>query len=198
MSRKKVPHQEHFGRRFYQDKKTGYWISCDYPRIRAHRWVWINCNGPIPKSCHVHHIDEDRSNNDISNLQLVSFRQHAMIHMTSDRLDSLRELAKEGRKYCPAWHRSEEGRAWHKLHALKYGFGKWEKIDKICENCSRVYFSPTQLASRFCSNKCKSAWRRKSRIDDEIRKCEKCTSEFSVNKYSKQRFCSKTCAKSQR
>lgn len=50
---------------------------------------------------------------------------------------------------------------------------------------------------RFCSNNCKAKWRREQGIDDETRKCEYCDEEFKVNKYSKKRFCSRSCSKKQ-
>ena len=38
--------------------------------IRLHREVWKYHNGEIPKGYHVHHIDSNKNNNSIDNLEL--------------------------------------------------------------------------------------------------------------------------------
>src|SRR5579862_1948738 len=91
-------HQIHFDRKFYLDLSTGYWISTTSPRIRAHQWVWINTHGPIPKKCHIHHKDEDKSNNSIDNLQLIHGKQHASHHMVKYMLDP--ENKKKAQENC--------------------------------------------------------------------------------------------------
>lgn len=194
-----VKHQEHFGKSFYQDLKNGYWISTDHPRIRAHRWVWNSIHGAIPKGYHIHHKDEDKSNNDIQNLELIEMSRHFSIHMqcpikrkrASEHCNSIRPLTKE-------WHQSEEGRAWHRLHALQGKFGKWEKEDVICDQCHQTYQRQKHTRGRFCSNKCKSQWRRLSGIDDIERACELCLESFKVNKYSKIKYCSNACGRKSR
>ena len=42
----------------------------------AHRWIWTQVNGEIPKVYDVDHIDFNPSNNKIENLQLVTRKQH--------------------------------------------------------------------------------------------------------------------------
>lgn len=191
MSRK-VPYQYHFSRQFYEDKKTGYWISSDMPRIRAHRWVWLNAHGSVPKSCHIHHRDGNKGNNDIDNLQMVSYKQHAMLHMDSDRLDRLRRLAEIGRMHAKDWHKSEEGRAWHRHHALKFKFGERVSVPITCKCCQKAAIGKTKH-QEFCSNACKSAWRRRAGLDNIERNCPVCGMIFFKNKYKKFRFCSKKC-----
>ena len=43
---------------------------------RLHRDVWKHHNGPIPAGMHIHHIDGDTANNDISNLACITSKQH--------------------------------------------------------------------------------------------------------------------------
>lgn len=50
-----------------------------------YRKIWKDANGPIPADVtgrphEIHHIDGDRSNNDISNLLCVSINEHYKIH----------------------------------------------------------------------------------------------------------------------
>jgi alpha-D-ribose 1-methylphosphonate 5-triphosphate diphosphatase PhnM len=48
--------------------------------MQEHRWVWEQTNGPIPKGYVIHHIDHDKTNNDISNLQCLTVREHHQLH----------------------------------------------------------------------------------------------------------------------
>lgn len=45
-----------------------------------HRKIWENVNGKIPKGHHIHHIDGNPYNNDLSNLMCVTAEQHSEIH----------------------------------------------------------------------------------------------------------------------
>jgi hypothetical protein len=45
-----------------------------------YRKIWEKANGPIPDDYEIHHIDGNRSNNNLSNLMLVSIEEHLEIH----------------------------------------------------------------------------------------------------------------------
>ena len=45
-----------------------------------HVFVWESFFGEIPEGCQIHHIDGDKTNNDIGNLQLVTALEHKRIH----------------------------------------------------------------------------------------------------------------------
>lgn len=45
-----------------------------------HRIVWEEHYGKIPEGMQIHHIDGDKTNNDISNLQLLTPLEHSRIH----------------------------------------------------------------------------------------------------------------------
>lgn len=189
-----VDHQIHFGRKFYRDLKTGYWISTDSPRIRAHRWVWMNIHGAIPKGYHIHHKDEDKSNNDIINLELIERSRHLSIHITEEKRAWAREHMARIRPMTKAWHASEQGLHWHRYHADKYNFGKWEPKEYTCAECGKKYESSKRNRAYFCSNNCKSKARRDSGVDDIEAKCLVCGNPFMKNKYSKKKTCGGNCA----
>lgn len=88
---------------------------------RLHRDVWMHHNGTIQGGMHIHHIDGNTSNNDISNLACITSKQHWDGHRVelSERNKSPEQLAHLDRVRHKAaeWHRSEAGRAWHKEHA---------------------------------------------------------------------------------
>ncbi len=133
------------------------------PKVRAHVWVWMNYHGKPPKGMHVHHKDENKSNNSIDNLTILSPRDHLIHHLkvNPDKLRKLKENCANIRDLTKAWHASEEGKAWHRLHALKENFGNWEAWEYTCDFCNKKFMSKKRNRVRFCHNNCKSASRRK-------------------------------------
>lgn len=195
-------HQIHCGKKFYQDKKTGYWISTDYPRIRAHAWVWITHHGePPPHGYHIHHVDGDKSNNKIDNLQILTQSDHSRMHSKeyfSDPENLKKALVHLGniRDRTKEWHASPEGIEWHRQHGIKV----WEErelIEITCKQCNEK--AHTKIYDQvFCSNKCKSAWRRGAGFDNIEKTCERCNSTFIDSKYSKQKYCGMDCLRKTR
>lgn len=187
--------QIYFGKKFYLDKSTGYWISTTCPKIRAHVWVWKNYHGSVEKGFHIHHIDGDKSNNDIENLIKMPAFEHLSYHSnqkenkerSAKHCELIRPLTKE-------WHASQEGRDWHRQHAINMRFGRGDPVNYNCDQCGSQFNSTKKNRTRFCSNACKSKWRRNSGLDNEIRKCLVCLKEFEVNKYAKTQFCSRRCS----
>lgn len=191
-------YQIHFGRQFYQAKKTGYWQSSQHPPIRAHRWVWECTHGPIPKGYHVHHKDHNPSNNDISNLELICKHRHASIHASSkENIERLKKASKIGLENAKAWHRSPEGREWHRKQI--YMHTPWFKDNRPlipfrCSRCKAEFTSKSdQDGPRFCSPKCKTLYRYHSKVDHVERTCVKCGKPFIVNKNLKTERCSVGC-----
>ena len=138
-------------------------------------------------------VYEDKSNNSISNLELIEKGRHIRHHWNDEKRKWASENCEKIRHLTKEWHGSPEGLAWHKYHAEKCKFGKWDPIKYNCKLCGSEYESSKRSNVKFCSNKCKSAWRRKEGLDNIIRKCEKCDNEFSTNKYKKRKYCSHTC-----
>lgn len=61
----------------------GYIVAWDRKLHRKrpiHCIIWEIHNGPIPDGMEVHHIDEDKANNTIENLQLLDARTHQRLH----------------------------------------------------------------------------------------------------------------------
>ena len=54
----------------------GYYFNSVGP---IHRVIWSHYNGEIPSGCVIHHKDFDKNNNDLSNLQLLTFAEYAKI-----------------------------------------------------------------------------------------------------------------------
>lgn len=185
---------EYDGLIFIRDDKTGYYLNSKTHK-RLHRYVWEKHKGKIPKGYDIHHIDHDKSNNDISNLQMLTKSDHLKLHgkeqTDEQRENKRRNLAVNARPKANEWHGSEKGTEWHKEHyeAMKEKLHERKVFE--CLNCGNE-FQATRKG--FCCNSCKSAYRRKTGADNEIRICVYCGKEYVANKYSKITHCSRTCS----
>lgn len=179
---------EYNGLRFCRDDKTGYYLNSTI-RKRLHRYVWEHEVGTIPKGYHIHHIDGDKSNNDIHNLALITASNHERLHgQEQKRKDAARVNIEKARSYAIAWHKSEAGRKWHSEQSKGH---KPPRQTKKCLVCGKE-FQGTKL-QRFCSCACKAQNRRNIKADNETRICPVCGKEFNVNRYYKTQCCSRKC-----
>lgn len=64
----------------YTINKDGYYECTTVDRLMLHNVVWEKQNGKKPKGYEIHHIDKNKVNNDISNLQLVTPKEHTKLH----------------------------------------------------------------------------------------------------------------------
>ena len=140
---------------FHKDYKHGYWVNNTY-NLRLHREklrLELGLTKEQMKNYDVHHIDRNRDNNDISNLQLLTKREHTKLHAL------------------------EDGKT---LSEYKAKIPKPEFIVKICEQCGEEYNSSSNVAhkQRFCSNKCKAKWRREHGLNNIKKKKKNCGKEF--------------------
>jgi len=71
--------------KFPKDKRRkGYIDSGGYRRfklkgkhIKEHRYIWEIHNGKIPLGYDIHHIDNNKLNNDIKNLEMIKHGEHS-------------------------------------------------------------------------------------------------------------------------
>jgi|SRR6185369_15841220 len=167
-----------------------------------HRDVWKYYNGDIPEGFEVHHKDHNPLNNDISNLECISEDEHQKHHIPTPEqrraisyIKTRKYALEKATKEAVNWHKSEEGRKWHTEHSKNLiAKRKLNPVTKSCEQCKEKYLTiHSYTAARFCSTKCKAAWRRAQGFDNENRICKFCQKTFSANKYKKTIFCSNTC-----
>lgn len=163
------------------------------------RAIWENEVGPIPDGYEIHHIDRNPTNNDLSNLACISAKEHIEIHRQElsdeEKVWARENLSKNARPKALEWHRSDEGREWHRQHVLQNRANGCYQHELICSNCGKHYIGEpySNTSNHFCSNRCKTAFRRKSGVDDEPRVCECCGKMFMANKRKGVKTCSKEC-----
>jgi uncharacterized CHY-type Zn-finger protein len=183
-----------FNNRTYYQYEGRYFTS--HTR-KMHRDVWEFYNGEIPKGYHIHHIDGNPSNNEISNLQLIEASEHLRMEgkrRHQENPEWSKEFYTKGIELAKEWHKSVDGRLWHSEKAKK----QWENPSVFflnCIQCDTLYLSFKSTTTKFCSNKCKSNHRRLSGVDNEKRICVVCNTEFEANKYSTKSKCKLTCKK---
>lgn len=188
------------GKKFTKDIKSGYYLSSSEingSRMRLHRFVWEMEKGPIPTGMHVHHIDENKDNNDMSNLTLLTPKQHEMLHGKERMQPNTQKtinFQKKGIKSAKAWHKTAEGHEWHKKHFEETKESLYKKVILACQECGKQYETINHGENRFCSNKCKSKWRRDNHLDDVERTCTICGKKFNANKYTSKKTCSRECS----
>lgn len=185
------------GLKFRRDKHSGYYLNSTIHK-RLHVYVWEFFNGEIPNGYQVHHKDFDKSNNELENLVLLSASEHMKLHGESwndERYEKqIKNLNENARPKASKWHKSEAGREWHKEHYEHMKAVLHKQAEFTCLNCGKAFKAQSMGQNKFCSNKCRAAFRRKSGVDNEIRQCEYCGKEFKVNKYAKTRTCSRSCS----
>ena len=125
-------------------------------RLRLHRYVYLCEVGDIPKGYEIHHIDFNKDNNDISNLQLLSRADHRKVHamlLTPEQREWRRNnLNTNARPKACEWHGSEAGRQWHSEHAKNQVRHQHEHT---CVICGKTFFT-TAPVSKYCSGACKA------------------------------------------
>lgn len=140
--------------------------------VFLHRTVWEFSNDAgIPEGYVVHHIDEDRTNNILENLEIMTRSEHTRLH-----------------------HGSDQGREWHKEHYKNVSKAYFSREATFtCARCGKEFVSRIRRGNRFCSQACRANFRYHSGTDNETRTCAVCNKNFATNHYSKAKCCSREC-----
>ena len=183
------------------------WIKRYYKRMRnfskkdpcnLHRRVWMDHFGEIPENCHIHHVDGNTKNNNITNLQcLPAFIHLSRAAKTNRWLKSVENKAHLAsiRDKCSAWHKSEEGKGWHS-RAMKNSWVKRKKTSVKCVECGKEYEASFPSRAKYCHQNCRENARKKSGIENENRVCVVCKKYFVINKYCRTKTCCRSCSDS--
>ena len=139
-----------------------------------HVAVWEYFSGKkVPAGYEVHHKDGNTFNNDFSNLECLPIREHRKT--ANLKTEKVRKHLDEIRHLASAWHKSEEGREWHRNHARK------EKTPKECTciNCGAKFLSK-RVDAKYCSRKCEVSYRYHHEAKEVERICAFCGKPFKT------------------
>lgn len=137
---------------------------------KLHRDVWRQAFGEIPEKCHIHHKDSNTSNNAISNLECLQDSDHwKQTHADRKARGHKTTFNESAREKAAAWHKSEEGKLWHKRHAERVqSWTKWKRVEKDCPICNKKFDGIERKnghEQKYCSPNCKAtAYRRNKKL----------------------------------
>lgn len=111
---------------------------------RSH-WVWNQAHpdDPVQPGEHIHHIDHDKTNDDIANLQKLSATEHAELHAG--------EIVN--------YERSRRMRAYHAANPNAHRKGS----PKVCPVCGSEFYRPPSASQVTCSYHCSGVWSARKR-----------------------------------
>lgn len=167
-------HQRFNGETYLLDR-TGHHRRLNY----LHRIIWNYCYGEIPEGYEIHHADLEKSNNDISNLQIMTGHEHKKLH----------------RKYaakvtCPVCGKIFANRSHGSKFCSRQCAGKARQmptVEKICLACGKA-FTTNRVEVKYCSFDCYAEAR--GRLPKQT--CLICAKVFSP-KTIHQIYCSPEC-----
>lgn len=125
-----------------RSNRSGYVrITVEGKRVKKHRWVWEQHNGPIPEGFVIHHKDGNIFNNDITNLELLPDGKHRS-HHNNESKSLLSEAGRKGglkrRKVGPG------GTSWCwscqrflTVESFTKARHTWNGLDQLCRECKR-------------------------------------------------------------
>lgn len=157
-----------------------------------HQRIWNYFYGEVPNGYQIHHVDGNKLNNDISNLQIMTISEHQHHHNPKGTVNQiLTTLVCEwcGKKYQGYFN--GKNRFCSQLCRSRYR-QTHERIQRTCPQCGKIFDTPKAQPAQYCSHTC--AMDAKRKYSPEKRTCPVCGKEFVVTLRHTQKFCSRECA----
>lgn len=185
-------HQEFNGIVFVKRSDGHY----NYP-LRLHQAVYMYHFGEIPEGIHIHHKDIDPSNNEISNLQLMTNSDHHKLHQKLYKKEKvIYECVNCGQKFEGLKHMKRRfcNRRCYANWLNK--LGKLRKYEiRVCEFCHKNYKTRADSKQKYCSRECVNKATKAGLIirRKESFVCINCGKIFEAVKGGNNKFCSTSC-----
>lgn len=126
---------------------------------RLHRAIMEDSLGrPLKRNEVIHHIDGDKENNDIENLEVLDNRKHSSYHAKNMNIvNKIKRSINIGKasKEAVKWHKTNPNSS--KVHS-KASKKEWKNrpyYKHICEQCGEEFYT-REKKCKFCSGQCKN------------------------------------------
>lgn len=169
----------------YRKNSQGHYVKF----FSIHRAVWIYYSGEMPNGDYeIHHVDTDKANNDISNLQCLTKAEHRRIHMKT--APAREHICKNCGKLFTSTSTKSHVDCCSKdcLQALSY---KKRHETRICAFCGKEFSVYKYSHTKCCSASCAAKLLR-TIPSNNMKFCPICHKEFPA-KVSNQIYCSNHC-----
>ena len=182
----------------FSRNQNGYYAN---KNLLLHRVVYEYHKGSIPEGYEIHHIDLDKTNNDISNLQCLSKEEHAALH-SQKALKQTFVCKNCGKSFKSIFNGNN---CFCSKHCRETWYRSKNTEIRICQNCGKEFEVYERDKTKFCSLSCGSLFHLKN---DEYKeevinklhnrpktkyKCKNCGKEFESLDNGKNSFCTQKC-----
>ena len=166
----------------YCKDKGGHFIC----GLAIHRAVWKYFHGEIPSGYVIHHVDENKSNNHIENLRLLTSSEHIALHSQKPSVEKTCPVC--GKKFVPPRTKLNQICCSSTCHAIRI---TKPLIEKICPVCGKSFAVKRRDSKQIC---CSPACGYIHRTKETKKICPICGKEFTVNgKNKRTTTCSPSC-----
>lgn len=183
-------HQK-FNGNIYAPNKYGRYISA--PKY-LNREIFAYYYGEIPEGYEIHHKNENKTDNDISNLQMLTKSEHMFLHsqnkavlteFTCKECGKIFYANKTVKNYfCSPKCRS----AWRRHNRI-------DDIEKPCSYCGKIFTSNKYDNSDYCSSACANRAKSNHKVlhKKTFFKCQVCGKIYKSQNNGHNKFCSNHC-----
>lgn len=145
---------------FHKDNNTGYWVNTSTGKnIRLHRErlrIELGLTQEQMKRYDVHHIDGNKDNNDIHNLQLINKVKHVTIHAKTQVNEKIIKVC----EYCGEEYQSSSNVAHKQRFCSAKCKARYRRVNglnntiRICKNCGKEFICDNTSKKVFCTRSC--------------------------------------------
>lgn len=143
---------------FHKDTVTGYWVN-NTRMLRLHREklrLHLGLTNEQMQGLDVHHIDGNKDNNELSNLQLLKKTTHAKSHADKQIINKIIKVCEQ----CGKEYESSSNIAHRQRFCSNKCKAKWRRDNgmnntiRICKNCGKEFICDNTSRKIFCTRNC--------------------------------------------